>query len=56
MTDTLKTISPVDGRIYVERPLEIAAGIDRALDSAQRAQRAWASVRLAVRWEQDQRL
>jgi acyl-CoA reductase-like NAD-dependent aldehyde dehydrogenase len=49
MTDTLKTISPVDGRIYVERPLETAAGIDRALDSAQRAQRAWASLTLAVR-------
>src|SRR5258706_8849629 len=51
MTDTLKTISPVDGRIYVERPLETTAGIDRALDSAQRAQRAWASLTLAVRCE-----
>jgi acyl-CoA reductase-like NAD-dependent aldehyde dehydrogenase len=49
MTDTLKTISPVDGRIYVERPLETAAGIDRALDAAQRAQRAWASLPLAAR-------
>ena len=51
MTDTLKTISPVDGRIYVERPLETTAGIDHALDSAQRAQRAWASLTLAVRCE-----
>ncbi len=49
MTDTLKTISPVDGRIYVERPLETAAGIDRALDSAQSAQRAWRSLPLADR-------
>ena len=49
MTDTLKTISPVDGRIYVERPLETAAGIDRALDSAQRAQMAWGSLPLADR-------
>src|ERR1700732_2665956 len=49
MTETLKTISPVDGRIYVERPLETAAGIDRALDSAQRAQRAWAAVPLDLR-------
>ena len=49
MTDTLKTISPVDGRIYVERPLESAAGINRALDAAQRAQRAWASLPLAAR-------
>src|SRR5882757_4774156 len=51
MTDILRTISPVDGRIYVERPLETAAGIDRALDSAQPAQRAWASLTLAVRCE-----
>src|SRR6202011_5126362 len=49
MTETLKTISPVDGRIYVERPLETAAGIDRALDAAQRAQRAWACATLAAR-------
>src|SRR5258708_26998653 len=51
MTEPLKTISPVDGRIYVERPLETAAGIDRALDSARRAQRAWASLTLAARCE-----
>jgi acyl-CoA reductase-like NAD-dependent aldehyde dehydrogenase len=51
MTDTLKTISPVDGRIYVERALETAAGIDRALAAAERAQRAWASVPLASRCE-----
>jgi acyl-CoA reductase-like NAD-dependent aldehyde dehydrogenase len=44
MTETLKTVSPVDGRIYVERPLENAAGIDRALDAAQRAQFAWAAL------------
>jgi acyl-CoA reductase-like NAD-dependent aldehyde dehydrogenase len=51
MTDTLKTISPVDGRVYVERPLETAAGIDRALDSAHAAQRSWGSVPLAARCE-----
>ena len=51
MTETLKTISPVDGRIYVERPLDSAAGIDRALDSARRAQTAWAVVPLAGRCE-----
>jgi acyl-CoA reductase-like NAD-dependent aldehyde dehydrogenase len=47
MTETVKTISPVDGRIYVERPLETAAGIDRALDCAQRAH--WAALPLATR-------
>lgn len=49
MTETVKTISPVDGRIYVERPLETAAGIDRALDSAQRAEAPWAALPLATR-------
>jgi acyl-CoA reductase-like NAD-dependent aldehyde dehydrogenase len=51
MTEVLKTISPVDGRIYVERPLETPAGIDRVLDSAQTAQRAWAALSLAARCE-----
>src|SRR6202453_3912581 len=49
MTETLKTISPVDGRIYVERSLEAAAGINRALDSAQRAQGASAALPLVTR-------
>ncbi|HXI78892.1 MAG TPA: aldehyde dehydrogenase family protein [Steroidobacteraceae bacterium] len=49
MTDTLTTISPVDGRIYVERPLHTAADIDRALDAARAAQLAWSRVPLAAR-------
>jgi acyl-CoA reductase-like NAD-dependent aldehyde dehydrogenase len=48
-TETLKTISPVDGRIYVERPLETAAGIDRALGLAQAAQLVWGRLPLAAR-------
>jgi acyl-CoA reductase-like NAD-dependent aldehyde dehydrogenase len=48
-TDTLKTISPVDGRIYVERPLHSAADIERALERARAAQLAWAAVPLATR-------
>ena len=51
MTDTLKTISPVDGRIYVERPLQTAADIHRALDAAHAAQRAWGSLPLSTRCE-----
>jgi acyl-CoA reductase-like NAD-dependent aldehyde dehydrogenase len=51
MSDTLKTISPVDGRIYVERPLETSAGIDRALNAALRAQPAWGSLPLPIRCE-----
>ncbi len=51
MSDMRKTVSPVDGRIYVERPLETAAGIDRALNLAQRAQPAWGSLPLPIRCE-----
>jgi acyl-CoA reductase-like NAD-dependent aldehyde dehydrogenase len=51
MTETIKTISPVDGRIYVERPLETAAGINRALDSARLAQAPWAALPLVARCE-----
>src|SRR5258708_31019009 len=51
MTDTLKTISPGDGRIYVDRPPETPAGIDRALDSARTAQIGWAALPLAGRCE-----
>ena len=49
MTETLKTISPVDGRIYVERGLHTAADINRALEVAQCAQIAWAAASLAER-------
>jgi acyl-CoA reductase-like NAD-dependent aldehyde dehydrogenase len=49
MTQILKTISPVDGRVYVERELQSAADIDRALDSAVHAQRAWRAQPLAAR-------
>jgi acyl-CoA reductase-like NAD-dependent aldehyde dehydrogenase len=49
MHPTLKTISPVDGRVYVERELETAAGIDRALARAQSAQRAWSATALDAR-------
>jgi acyl-CoA reductase-like NAD-dependent aldehyde dehydrogenase len=41
----------VDGRIYVERPLETAAGIDRALDRARSAQAAWGLMPLEKRCE-----
>jgi acyl-CoA reductase-like NAD-dependent aldehyde dehydrogenase len=49
MIETLKTVSPVDGRIYVERPLENPAAIDRALSLAFAAQRTWGSLPLAAR-------
>src|ERR1700682_4713083 len=45
----LKTISPVDGRVYVERPLAETTQIAAALDAARRAQRAWRNTQLAER-------
>jgi len=51
MADTLRTISPVDGSVYAERPLESVAAIDRALDVATRAQRQWAGLPLDARCE-----
>jgi acyl-CoA reductase-like NAD-dependent aldehyde dehydrogenase len=39
--ETQKTISPVDGRVYVERPYARAAEVSAALDRARAAQRLW---------------
>jgi acyl-CoA reductase-like NAD-dependent aldehyde dehydrogenase len=49
MLNTLRTVSPVDGRIYVERPLASAEDINRALDAAGHAQAAWGALPLASR-------
>jgi len=48
---TQRTISPVDGSVYVERPLADSNAIDRALDEAVKAQRAWRSVPVEQRAE-----
>ena len=49
MTDSLKTISPVDGSIYVERDLASASQIDGALDAAVAAQIDWRRTAVADR-------
>ncbi len=46
---SLKVVSPVDGRIYAERPLASAAEIATALASARKAQAAWQAVSVADR-------
>jgi acyl-CoA reductase-like NAD-dependent aldehyde dehydrogenase len=46
---TQRTISPVDGRVYVERELAAPARIEAALELAVRAQRAWRGVPVAER-------
>jgi acyl-CoA reductase-like NAD-dependent aldehyde dehydrogenase len=51
MINSLRTVSPIDGRIYVERPLATAQGINQALDSAARAQVEWARLPLERRCE-----
>lgn len=45
----LKTISPVDGRLYVERRPAAPAEIDATLQRAQAAQRAWRNVPVTER-------
>ncbi len=37
----LKVVSPIDGSIYVERPLATARDVDEALSEARRAQASW---------------
>jgi acyl-CoA reductase-like NAD-dependent aldehyde dehydrogenase len=44
-----KTVSPVDGRIYVERPLAGAEQINETLRTARHAFAAWRTVPLAAR-------
>lgn len=44
-----RTISPIDGKVIVERTLATPAEIDRALDRARAAQRAWRSAPVAER-------
>jgi len=49
MTQLIKVRSPIDGLIYVERPLAEAAAIERAVVSAKGAQREWSRLPLVAR-------
>jgi len=49
MADVLKAISPVDGRVYVERPLATPPQVDAALAAARRGQTVWRRVPVAAR-------
>jgi acyl-CoA reductase-like NAD-dependent aldehyde dehydrogenase len=44
-----RTLSPIDGSVYVERELATSAEIDRALDQARIAQQAWKRTSIAER-------
>ena len=52
MSNVQKTLSPVDGSVYVERELADDAEIGRVLERAERAQCDWSSVPLGERIEQ----
>jgi acyl-CoA reductase-like NAD-dependent aldehyde dehydrogenase len=49
MAETLKCITPVDGSVYVERPLASDAEVAQALERARAAQAAWRHVPIAER-------
>lgn len=49
MSKQIQTISPADGRIYVERPLAEPRAIDAALETARRAQLHWENTALDTR-------
>ena len=49
MAATLKTQSPIDGSVYVERPLASETEIARALTRARAAQKDWAALDAAAR-------
>jgi acyl-CoA reductase-like NAD-dependent aldehyde dehydrogenase len=49
MTTIQKTISPIDGSVYVERPLATDAQIQQALERARGAQTGWRRLALAER-------
>jgi acyl-CoA reductase-like NAD-dependent aldehyde dehydrogenase len=49
MTEPLRTISPVDGAVVVERPYTTSAELDAVLDRARAAQAAWRGVPVAER-------
>lgn len=51
MTQTLKTYSPIDNSLYVERPYASQKNIDNALSKAQVAQKLWRLSSLAEREE-----
>ncbi len=49
MTETVKLTSPIDGSIYVERPVATDQAINAAVERARTAQAAWAQTSIAER-------
>ncbi|GEM88081.1 aldehyde dehydrogenase family protein [Meiothermus granaticius] len=51
MAETQVTLTPVDGSVYVERPIATPAEVERCLEAAVQAQRHWRTVSLSERAE-----
>lgn len=49
MTDKVQIVSPIDGRVYAERPYASAAEIEAAVTRATAARRKWAAAPVAER-------
>jgi acyl-CoA reductase-like NAD-dependent aldehyde dehydrogenase len=49
MTETVRIVSPVDGRVYAERPVASGAEISAAVARAKSARRAWGEVTVRER-------
>ena len=49
MTETVKIKSPIDGSIYVERPIASDQAVNAAVERARTAQADWARVPVAER-------
>jgi acyl-CoA reductase-like NAD-dependent aldehyde dehydrogenase len=49
MTETVKIVSPIDGRVYAERPVASGAEIESAVARGRAARRAWGEVTVRER-------
>ena len=49
MTETVKIVSPVDGRVYAERPAASGADIETAVSKAKIARKAWGEITVRER-------
>ena len=49
MTETVRIVSPVDGRVYAERPVASGAEIETAVSKAKAARKAWGEVTVRER-------
>ncbi|MGC4026829.1 MAG: aldehyde dehydrogenase family protein [Mesorhizobium sp.] len=49
MSETVKLITPVDGSVYVKRPVATDAQLNKAVEAARAAQPGWAALSIAER-------